>query len=505
MNPEEGGLRAQLLDRFALAVDIAAPLDPVTRQTVVENRIAFEQNPSSFHSGCAEMEQQLRAQVYDARTRRSAVICSKEILAHISESVCEAGVRSLRADLAIVRAAVAYAALLGDASVSPHHVATVLPLALAHRRRDKAKPPAPPSTQKPVADPKAEPAHAEGRDAAARIFAPRAVETFALRPSFDDAARRGASTASFLSQPGPVVRSQRTETPVELDVRTTLNHAVAETGNARPRLSDLHERVRIPKSGTRYLFVIDSSGSHAAHERMRLVKGAINNLLTRSFKNGDQVAIIVFRGTAAQVLLEPSGVLQEAAIALEYLPTGGRTPLAHALDLARTYVTPATALILLTDGRANVPLHSEDPWQDALDIAGQIKSAALVIDTENSAERLGRCHTLAEALGAEYVQLEGAEMTDNVIIALQRLPVHQQFSRQENLCSNLNPQSNSGTRRRAERQKPLRTKDRGTRRTGDVCRNRRTSRRCGDACEDRTPSRGPSAELDNNRRAAPTR
>jgi magnesium chelatase subunit D len=429
MNPGEGGLRAQLLDRFALAVDIAAPLDPLTRQTIVESRIAFEQDASSFHSDCAGTEQQLRDQILNARTRRSAVICSKEILALISESVCEAGVRSLRADLAIVRASIAHAALLGDAAVGPNHVATVLPLALAHRRRDRGKPPAPPSTQKPDESQQTEPANTESRNATARIFAPRAVETFALQPVFDDATKRGTNTTSLFSQPGPVVGSRRTETPVELDVRATLNQAVVETGNAQPRPSDLHERVRNPKTGTRYLFIIDSSGSHAAHERMSLVKGAANNLLTRSFKNGDEVAIIVFRGTAAQVLLEPSGVLQEATIALEYLPTGGRTPLAHALDLARTYLTPATVLILLTDGRANVPLHSDDPWRDALGIAGQIKSPALVIDTENSTERLGRSLTLAEALGAEYVQLEGPEMNDNIVFALQRLPANRQSSR----------------------------------------------------------------------------
>jgi magnesium chelatase subunit D len=186
-------------------------------------------------------------------------------------------------------------------------------------------------------------------------------------------------------------------------------------------MADLHERVRTPASGTRYLFVIDSSGSHAAQERMRLVKGAASSLLTRSFKNGDEVAIIVFRGADARVLLEPSRALHEATTALEYLPTGGRTPLAHALDLAKSYLTPATVLILLTDGRANVPLGSGDPWLEALDIASQIKIPALVIDTENSAERLGRPLKLAEALSAEYVRLEGSELNENVVFALRRL------------------------------------------------------------------------------------
>jgi magnesium chelatase subunit D len=430
MNPEEGSLRPQLLDRFSLAVDITAPLDPATRQTVVERRLAFEQNQSSFGSNWSQMEQQLREQVNKARGRRSGVICSKEIFTQVSESVCAAGVRSVRADLAIVRASIAYAALVGDASVRPDHVSTVLPLALAHRRHDRGKPPAPPSqplAQKPDDDPQTESAPTKGRenvgDGIERIFTPREVETFAISSSFEDLAKRGTSATAPLSQPGPVVGVRRTEIPAVLDVRATLNHAVMETGNVQLRVSDLHERVRGPRAGTRYLFVIDSSGSHAAQERMRLVKGAANGLLTRSFKYGDEVAIIVFRGTAAQVLLEPSSVMQEATITLEYLPTGGRTPLAHALDLARKYLTPATVLILLTDGRANVPLEAGDPWRDALDIAGQIKSSALVIDTEHSNERLGKSRTLAEALDAEYVQLESPELNNTVIFALQRFPV----------------------------------------------------------------------------------
>jgi magnesium chelatase subunit D len=429
MNPEEGSLRPQLLDRFALAVDITAPLDPVPRQTVVERRIAFEQHRSSFSAEWSETEQQLRQKVNDARERRAAVVCSKEILVQISQSVCEAGVRSLRADLAIVRSSIAYAALVGDASVHPDHVSVVLPLALAHRTHDRGRPPTPrphPPTQKPEDTSQIEPANAVIRpnagDEISRIFAPRAVETFAISPSFGDATKRGNSAATPLVQPGPVVGVRRTETPVELDIRSTLNHAVMETGSVQPRVSDLHERIRSSKAGTRYLFVIDSSGSHAAQERMRLVKGTANSLLSRSFKNGDEVAIIVFRGTEAQVLLEPSSVLQAATTALEYLPTGGRTPLAHALTLARTYLTPETVLILLTDGRTNVPLGTGDAWQDALDIAGQIKSSALVIDTETSNERLGRSLTLAEALSAEYIQLESPELNETVVHALQRLP-----------------------------------------------------------------------------------
>jgi magnesium chelatase subunit D len=428
MNPEEGSLRPQLLDRFALAVDIMATLDPAMRQTVVERRIAFENDPTSFHSEWSPMEGQLRGQINKARVGYAGVICSKEILAQISASVCEAGVRSLRADLAAVRASIAYAALGGETSIRSEHVAAVLPLVLAHRAQNRGRTPEPrsqPPSPKPDDGSQSEISDdakiSNTGDGLARIFAPREVETFTLRPSLENSSERGVSAPTSITQPGPVIGARRSETPIELDLRATLNHAVLETGSIQPRTADLHERVRTPASGTRYLFVIDSSGSHAAQERMRLVKGAASSLLARSFKNGDEVAIIVFRGTDARVLLEPSRALHEATTALEYLPTGGRTPLAHALDLATAYITPATVLILLTDGRANVPLGSGDPWLEALDIASQIKIPALVIDTENSAERLGRPLKLATALSAEYVRLEGSELNENVVFALRRL------------------------------------------------------------------------------------
>jgi magnesium chelatase subunit D len=248
------------------------------------------------------------------------------------------------------------------------------------------------------------------------------MKAITVQPVSESGAPRGISASAFNGSSGPVVGTRRAESPVELDVRATLNHVMLETGQLQARVTDLHERVRKPKSGTRYLLLIDSSGSHAAQERMRLVKGAASSLLTHSFRNGDEIAIIVFRGASAQVVLEPTRLPQEALAILEYLPTGGRTPLAHALTLAQSYLTPGTVLILLTDGRANVAIGSGDPWQEALSLASQIRTSALVIDTEDSNERLGRPRQLAEALGAEYLCLATLAVSD-VVLAVQRLPL----------------------------------------------------------------------------------
>jgi magnesium chelatase subunit D len=161
---------------------------------------------------------------------------------------------------------------------------------------------------------------------------------------------------------------------------------------------------------------MDSSGSHAAQQRMREVKGAVASLLSRSWRRGDEVAMIVFRGSGAQVVLEPTEILDEALAALEYLPTGGRTPLAAALDRARVYLTASTLLVLLTDGRANVALGGGDPWQEAMELAGGMRCGAIVVDTESGTQRLGQCVRLAEALGARYMSLE--ELVENEQVSL---------------------------------------------------------------------------------------
>ncbi len=99
---------------------------------------------------------------------------------------------------------------------------------------------------------------------------------------------------------------------------------------------------------------------------MRLVKGAVSGLLEASHGRHDEVVVIACRGGEAQVLVQPTSSREDAARALDYLPTGGRTPLAHGLDLAAGYVTDHAMAVVITDGHANVPLSGGDAWADAL-------------------------------------------------------------------------------------------------------------------------------------------
>jgi magnesium chelatase subunit D len=417
MNPEEGMLRPQLLDRFALAVDISAPLDEKERQTIVQRRIAFDRDGAKFADEWSDEQEQLRRKIAEARKMAGSIECSPEMLAKITAAICAAGVRSLRAELAAVRASIACAGLMADSIVKPEHVDAVLPLVFNHRAKPGGHAIAPPpSTHSSRQKPESADKDQSAKEAVERVFAPQNIMAPAVQTSLPNSQQRGNSQTTLVEHPGPVIHTRRTENPREIDLRATLNHAVLETGIPQPRLSDLHEKVRDSRSGIRYLFLIDSSGSHAAQEKMRLVKGAILGMLHRSFRKGDDIVFIAFRGTGARVLLEPCQQIEEAVMALEYLPTGGRTPLAHALELAKTYLTPATLLIVLSDGRANVAISGGDPWQEALERARQLHCRALVVDTEDPTYPVRRVSELTDALRASSVDLHSLEQLDALAI-----------------------------------------------------------------------------------------
>jgi magnesium chelatase subunit D len=409
MNPEEGLLRPQLLDRFALAVDIFATGLVTERREVVERRMAYDADAVNFVERWAEEQTHLQQQIVAARVRLPSVRCSSAMLERISTLVCELGVVSLRADLAIARASCAQAALLGSADVTEEHIDAVLPLALNHRathtpppQRSPQSPPPPNQPERPESPSKGE--DEEASEVGVRRFSSTSIKTPELRWLADDG-RSGATAARSGNAPGPVTRTRKSELPVELDLRSSVRAAVAGTGQSRPRIQDLYEKVREPLVGSRFLFVVDSSGSHAARERMRAVKGAVRGLVERSLRRRDEVAVIVFRGESAEVLVEPTSDTASVLAALEYLPTGGRTPLAHALELAHQYINTETLLLLLTDGRANVPSRTADPWVDALEAAAKIRCAALVVDTESASNAFGKAKELAEAMRATVVNL----------------------------------------------------------------------------------------------------
>jgi len=392
MNPEEGELRPQLLDRFGLAVDVAAPRDPALRVEVVRRRLAFEADPAGFAARWAPAEQALAARVEAARSARAAVVLTDEVLLAVAQVCAAFEVDGLRADIVTARTAVAHAAWCGRGEVTREDVRVAARLALPHRRRrnpfdspdldddrlDRAlddalgpEEPEPDPDPDPDGDPDPDP-HAGpdgGREDDDRAHeqpdqqsdqqsdqqpagAPAtttvgAGETFRTRLLQARGTRRGSTRSAAGRRSRAESATGRRVGAVPLGrgggsggvhlLATVLaavphQHARGRTeGVLRLATSDLRAAVREGREANLVLFCVDASGSMAARRRMGEVKAAILSLLLDAYQRRDTVGLVTFGGDAATLALPPTGSVDVAAARLQELPAGGRTPLAEGL------------------------------------------------------------------------------------------------------------------------------------------------------------------------------
>src|SRR5699024_704475 len=135
MSPEEGELRPQLLDRFGLSVEVAAPRDPDVRVEIVRRRMAFEADPAGFRRAWEAAEQELAGRIVAAQELLGGVELTDSALRAIAEVCAGLDVDGMRADLVTAKAAAAHAAWAGRTTVTREDIAAAARLALPHRRR----------------------------------------------------------------------------------------------------------------------------------------------------------------------------------------------------------------------------------------------------------------------------------------------------------------------------------------------------------------------------------
>lgn len=465
MNPEEGGLSPQLLDRFGLCVDVVAEPGVDDRAEILARRLAYDACPSSFITSYAASEALLAARLATARALVDQVEVPAEISEQIARTCCQGLVAGHRADVAMTKAALAHAAWLGHSSVQSSDVEAVVEFALAHRRRDLTdpppadqQPPPPPSPQRhDEADPAEEresepdepPPSRQATDRVAEVG--EAFKVRRLTGLGDRMARTGGGrrqlTVSADSR-GHQVSSRLTDTPIDLALDSTLRAAAPyqrsrraramEAGDDRAGLailvdrSDWRRKVRVRRTGSYVVLVVDASGSMGARNRMVASKGAVLSLLLDAYVRRDRVALIAFRRDSAEVLVPPTSSIELAERQLRELPVGGRTPLASGLVAAHRLVAtlllkePAARplVIVVTDGRANVSLSGE-PSREAPAEAGSVarrlsgdpRIGWVVVDTEPPGVMArGRSADLAEALGAPRFAIDDLRADDLVRI-----------------------------------------------------------------------------------------
>ncbi len=397
MNPEEGELRPQLLDRFGLCVEIAG-LDGIEdRMEIIRRRSAYERDPLGFAAEWQGREEVLAARIVAAQQGLPNVRPSPADLRTVAELCLQMEVQGHRADITIIETAVTNAAFEGRERLLSQDLQLAAELALPHRMkrlpfegtgvdRDRvaqileqsdssSSSSVPPAGEQGGRDPLVSPAVPTPPPGASGAVSSEVPRTILHGGSSDDLYRMGLRSGEVIFGPGQVFRPRRLETPADrrsrgLPGRRSLtrtkrrrgryvSHRLPEDGKltdpafdailraAAPfqrrrdhdgqvialRRWDLRQKVRVRRARNVILFVVDASWSMAAEARMEATKGAILSLLMDAYQRRDRVGMVVFQKESAYLLLPPTNSVELARRYLENVPTGGKTPLSQGLLL----------------------------------------------------------------------------------------------------------------------------------------------------------------------------
>lgn len=380
-----------------------------------------------------------------ARQRLAAVTAGEDAIEALCAAALALGIGSLRAPLLALAAARANAALAGRGAVAEEDLAAAARLVLAPRATrlpgaeedpppDQAPDEPPPGDDQPESESPDDTRELADLVLAAAVASlprgllaalagggPRRAASGGKAGAAKVSIRRGAPIGSRPGMPGNGTRLALLDTLRAAAPWQRLRRAA--NGHDGPRILVRREDFRVrrfrERSETTTIFLVDASGS-AALARLAEAKGAVELLLADCYVRRDRVALIAFRGQAAELLLPPTSSLVRARRCLAALPGGGGTPIAAGLDAARLLAeavlrrggTPV--LVLLTDGRANVT-RAGTPGREAAEaealaaaraIAG-LQVAAVLIDT--SPRPQPQAERLAAALGARYLPLPYAD------------------------------------------------------------------------------------------------
>jgi len=455
MNPEEGELRPQLLDRFGLAVDVHASREVAVRSEVIRRRLDYEADPAGFAARYVDADSDLALRIAAARVLVDEVELPDRELNRIAALCAAFDVDGMRADLVIARTAVAHAAWrgahagasdgTGKITVGEDDIRVAAELALPHRRRrdpfddpgfdagdlDEALSATADTGGEPEPDPDpsggGQPADGSSESPALQRNSPSTVRpsappaaTFRTRaltvPGVGDghAGRRSPARNSAGATVGAsVTPEQGYGLHLFATLLATANRRTV-AGPVRPEAQDIRRAARVGREGNLVIFVVDASGSMAARDRMAAVTGAALSLLRDAYQRRDKVAVITFRAAGARLVLPPTASAHIAARRLTRFDTGGTTPLAEGLLAARDVVmrerardrTRRPLVVVLTDGRAT---GGPNPLGRSRIAAARLVAegvSAVVVDCEASYIRLGLATELATALGAPVLRLE---------------------------------------------------------------------------------------------------
>ena len=456
MDPAEGTLRSAVLDSFGMFTAMEEIEDAAQRREIAARVLTYERDSAVFRASYAAQEEAFGTMICRARELLPRVEASSPILHFAAACVLRARCAGNHAEIYLIEAARAIAALAGRDYVMPRDVEEAAEFVLVHRmshpqeEQENMPQPSvdlPQERDAPQADmpqheggagqsdtqdgtgdaslPSDEEKHGGDEDRVAapleNVMAQLSLLHMTMRAQGGKSGRRDIVQIHTADGRGLRTDLPRRGARLDLALSATLRAAAPHQRTRRGgqavviRPEDVRVWVRAKRSAAHILFLVDASGSMGARERMRTVKGAILALLREAYQKRDCVGLIAFRRDRAETLLPMTRSVELAERALRDLPTGGRTPLAEGLVHAHRILrelerkgSEKTVLVLVTDGRTNTK-EGDAGVQRALRAAEEIAETAaltLVLDTERSVPRVGVAPELARRMAAQYYTLE---------------------------------------------------------------------------------------------------
>jgi magnesium chelatase subunit D len=476
MNPEEGDLRPQLEDRFGLCAEVDVEVSASERAEILRRNLQFNKNPAEFEARWHSSQEALRVRLLAAREAYPGVETPDEVLEVVARLVESARADGHRADIAMVNAARAVAALECREEVRIEHLSHVAGLALNHRVRRgplgrdngqkpdfgalmaKAQGDSPSRVQAAVEKPDAAVTWVERRAArkaaAEREEVPADPETAFEETSLADHMTNGTAPGKRGKQQaadsrGRYYRSavptgdRHTYSASDIAFDATIRASVTRGGDndGKPDVlpEDIRVKLRKRKCGASIVFVVDASASMGAMKRLEAARQAIFTLLVEAYQKRDRVGLVVFKDDAAQLVMSPTSSKALATRLLAELKPGGTTPLSHGLTLGRKILErelartprPFPVLVLISDGGGNVTLGSSDPMKEAIKIGRDIRESGIysvILDSAPNSSLTGRpspAWRLADAMGGSYFpayNISGESILDKVDRSIAREP-----------------------------------------------------------------------------------
>jgi magnesium chelatase subunit D len=405
MNPDEGELRPQILDRFGLALHLNNEMDVAQRVAIMQQREAYERDPVGFVQSCAEHQTTLQAQVNAAQQALPQVRMPAALYTEVAQRCIAAGVEGFRADGVWLQAALAHAAWHGRTDVTSEDIDAVGPWVLVHRQTTESPPPPPPQAggQAPQTSPHPEQSMSEGdwgamppqpqATRAADLPAAEGGQVMAHKPALTPASRRRGSGGQG------VHAGQRGQQRVDWFATLAANPQQWPPEQWRFQ----RQRTGVDQL---HLVVLDTSGSNLRHRGLGLAKGVLARLAEQAYRTRAKLAVLGFGQGGVQLLLPPQRPPKSMRALMNGWFGGGGTPLRAALQRAEQ---------LLNRWRQQHPQQQQQTWimtdgltQDALTQLPPIQHC-VVIDTEQSRIRRGRGRELAQQLGAQYQLAQALE------------------------------------------------------------------------------------------------